>query len=154
SAKGLEFDVVFLPGWEDGLFPHQRALDESGAAGLEEERRLAYVGLTRARHKVVVSYAARRGMHGLWQDTLPSRFIAGRPAAHADAMAAMGRAAGRGADGWGYAPQALRPGRGRGGDVLIEGEAWPAADDSAAYRVGARVFHRKFGYGSVTAAES
>jgi DNA helicase-2/ATP-dependent DNA helicase PcrA len=161
SAKGLEFDVVFLPGWEEGLFPHQRALDETGAAGLEEERRLAYVGLTRARRKVVVSYAARRGMHGLWQDTLPSRFIGELPAAHVEAMADMGLAGGfasRGADGWGgYAGQPMRPPRrgGRGGDVLIEGEAWPVGDDNAAaYRVGARVFHRKFGYGSVTAAES
>src|SRR6202795_3913130 len=101
SAKGLEFDVVFLPGWEDGLFPHQRALDESGAAGLEEERRLAYVGLTRARRKVVVSYAARRSLHGLWQDTLPSRFVGELPAAHVEAMVDMGLAADQGRDGWG-----------------------------------------------------
>src|SRR6266404_2291426 len=150
SAKGLEFDVVFLPGWEEGLFPHQRALDETGAAGLEEERRLAYVGLTRARRRVVVSYAARRGMHGLWQDTLPSRFIGELPAAHVEAMVDMGLAGGfasRGADGWGgYAGQPSRPARrgGWGGDVLIEGEAWAVADDNAAAdRVGARVFHRK-----------
>ena len=63
SAKGLEFDVVFLPGWEEGLFPHQRALDENGVAGLEEERRLAYVGITRARQRVEISFAANRRVH-------------------------------------------------------------------------------------------
>ena len=75
SAKGLEFDVVFLPGWEEGLFPHQRALDESGLLGLEEERRLAYVGLTRARQRIDISHAANRRIHNLWQSTIPSRFV-------------------------------------------------------------------------------
>ncbi|MEC8164909.1 MAG: 3'-5' exonuclease, partial [Pseudomonadota bacterium] len=75
SAKGLEFDVVFLPGWEEGLFPHQRALDESGISGLEEERRLAYVGLTRARQRIEISHAANRRIHNLWQSAIPSRFI-------------------------------------------------------------------------------
>src|SRR3546814_1024140 len=71
GAKGLEFEVVFLPGWEEGLFPHQRALDESGTAGLEEERRLAYVGLTRAKKRAYVSYAASRRIHNMWQQALP-----------------------------------------------------------------------------------
>ena len=75
AAKGLEFDVVFLPGWEEGLFPHQRSLDESGQAGLEEERRLAYVGLTRARRKAKVSFAQNRRNRGLWQAAAPSRFV-------------------------------------------------------------------------------
>src|SRR5678810_1413225 len=75
AAKGLEFDTVFLPGWEEGLFPHQRALDEEGLAGLEEERRLAYVGITRAKKRVFVSFAANRRVHGQWQSALPSRFI-------------------------------------------------------------------------------
>ena len=75
SAKGLEFDVVFLPGWEEGLFPHQRALDESGILGLEEERRLAYVGLTRARQRIDISHAVNRRIHNLWQSAIPSRFI-------------------------------------------------------------------------------
>jgi len=75
AAKGLEYDVVFLPGWEEGLFPHQRALDESGRAGLEEERRLAYVGLTRARKRAYVWFASNRRIHGLWQSTIPSRFL-------------------------------------------------------------------------------
>ncbi len=75
GAKGLEFDTVFLPGWEEGLFPHQRALDESGLAGLEEERRLAHVGLTRARRRARISFAQNRRMRGLWQSASPSRFI-------------------------------------------------------------------------------
>ena len=69
SAKGLEFDIVFLPGWEEGLFPSQRSMDENGLSGLEEERRLAYVGLTRARRRAFVSYAANRRIHGQWQPT-------------------------------------------------------------------------------------
>jgi len=75
SAKGLEFDTVFLPGWEEGLFPHQRALDESGRAGLEEERRLAYVGITRAKKRAKLSLAQNRRIHGLWQTAIPSRFL-------------------------------------------------------------------------------
>src|SRR3546814_9541894 len=79
AAKGLEFDTVFLPGWEEGLFPHQRAMDESGLAGLEEERRLAYVGITRARSRVFISCAANRRVHNMWPSGLPSRFIAELP---------------------------------------------------------------------------
>lgn len=75
SAKGLEFDILFLPGWEEGLFPHQRALDETGNQGLEEERRLAYVGITRARQRLYITYANARRLYGLWQHALPSRFI-------------------------------------------------------------------------------
>ncbi|PZM13609.1 ATP-dependent helicase [Rhizobium tubonense] len=82
SAKGLEFQTVFLPGWEEGLFPHQRSLDESGRAGLEEERRLAYVGLTRAKRHCHIWFVSNRRIHGLWQSTLPSRFLDELPATH------------------------------------------------------------------------
>ncbi len=82
SAKGLEFDTVFLPGWEEGLFPHQRALDEQGKAGLEEERRLAYVGITRARASARIYMASNRRIHGLWNSTVPSRFLDELPNAH------------------------------------------------------------------------
>jgi len=84
SAKGLEFDTIFLPGWEEGLFPHQRALDEGGRSGLEEERRLAYVGLTRAKFHCHLWFVSNRRIHGLWQSTIPSRFLDELPAAHVD----------------------------------------------------------------------
>ena len=75
GAKGLEFDAVFLPGWEDGLFPSQRSMDELGNKGLEEERRLAYVGITRARKRSTITYAANRRMYGSWISAIPSRFV-------------------------------------------------------------------------------
>ncbi len=84
SAKGLEFETVFLPGWEEGLFPHQRSLDEGGRAGLEEERRLAYVGLTRAKKHLHIWFVSNRRIHGLWQSTVPSRFLDELPEAHVD----------------------------------------------------------------------
>ena len=84
SAKGLEFDTVFLPGWEEGLFPHQRALDEGGRSGLEEERRLAYVGLTRAKRNLHIWFVSNRRIHGLWQSTIPSRFLDELPEAHVE----------------------------------------------------------------------
>ncbi|TIT72925.1 MAG: ATP-dependent DNA helicase, partial [Mesorhizobium sp.] len=82
SAKGLEFETVFLPGWEEGLFPHQRALDEGGRSGLEEERRLAYVGLTRAKKNLHIWFVSNRLIHGLWQSTIPSRFLDELPETH------------------------------------------------------------------------
>jgi DNA helicase-2/ATP-dependent DNA helicase PcrA len=75
AAKGLEFDVVFLPGWEEGLFPHQKSLEEKGDSALEEERRLAYVGITRAKQEAFLSFAMKRSYHGDWMDALPSRFV-------------------------------------------------------------------------------
>src|SRR5260370_19569353 len=80
SAKGLEFENVFLPGWEEGLFPSQRTLDEQGRAGLEEERRLAHVGLTRARRRAKLYFATNRRIHGTWSTTIPSRFLDELPA--------------------------------------------------------------------------
>jgi DNA helicase-2/ATP-dependent DNA helicase PcrA len=100
SAKGLEFDTVFLPGWEEGLFPHQRALDEQGRAGLEEERRLAHVGLTRARRRAKIYFATNRRTHGLWQTNIPSRFLDELPAANVEvteSKGSFGGAAGYGA---------------------------------------------------------
>ncbi len=75
AAKGLEFDVVFLPGWEEGLFPHQKSIEEKGQSGLEEERRLAYVGITRAKKKAVICFSMNRFYQGDWIDCMASRFI-------------------------------------------------------------------------------
>jgi DNA helicase II / ATP-dependent DNA helicase PcrA len=90
SAKGLEFDTVFLPGWEEGVFPNQRTLDDQGRAGLEEERRLAHVGLTRARKRAKIYFATNRRMHGLWQTNIPSRFLDELPEAHVEVTEAQG----------------------------------------------------------------
>src|SRR5215475_4480921 len=90
SAKGLEFDTVFLPGWEEGLFPNQRAMEENGPAALEEERRLAYVGLTRARHRALISFAANRQVHGQWLSSIRSRFVDELPAEHTETIAELG----------------------------------------------------------------
>ena len=101
SAKGLEFETVFLPGWEEGLFPHQRALDEGGRSGLEEERRLAYVGITRGKKRVKIWFVSNRRIHGLWQSTIPSRFLDELPEAHVEVMEANTSYGGYGASGFG-----------------------------------------------------
>jgi len=101
SAKGLEFDTVFLPGWEEGLFPHQRSLDESGRNGLEEERRLAHVGLTRARKRAKIYFATNRRIHGLWTTTVPSRFLDELPEAHVEVKEPSGGTGGFGMSGYG-----------------------------------------------------
>jgi DNA helicase-2/ATP-dependent DNA helicase PcrA len=90
AAKGLEFDTVFLPGWEEGVFPNQRALDDQGRAGLEEERRLAHVGLTRARRRAKIYFATNRRMHGLWQTNIPSRFLDELPEGNVEVTEAQG----------------------------------------------------------------
>ena len=105
SAKGLEFGTVFLPGWEEGLFPHQRALDEGGRSGLEEERRLAYVGLTRAKRNLHLWFVSNRRIHGLWQSTIPSRFLDELPEAHVE-VAETGNSYG------GYGGSSFASGRG------------------------------------------
>ncbi len=101
SAKGLEFDTVFLPGWEEGLFPHQRALDEQGRAGLEEERRLAHVGITRARRRAKIYFATNRRIHGSWTTTIPSRFLDELPADNVEITESKGGSGWGGAGGYG-----------------------------------------------------
>jgi DNA helicase-2/ATP-dependent DNA helicase PcrA len=169
AAKGLEFDTVFLAGWEEGLFPNQRALDEHGAKGLEEERRLAYVGLTRARLRAIVSFAANRRLHGSWAAAIPSRFVDELPREHVvqesdqglygAAQAAWGGGGFSGFADWGetrYSPGMKRAQARRGLEGSeIEGtarvvETLAAGGDIAR---GARIFHRKFGYGTVTAVD-
>jgi DNA helicase II / ATP-dependent DNA helicase PcrA len=152
GAKGLEFDTVFLPGWEEGLFPNQRALNEGGVKSLEEERRLAYVGLTRARRRAIISHAAnRRTYDNSWQRSIPSRFIEELPddveRTGAAALARDARMLAAPSFTTQFPLVARRP-------RTIE--AWeqpgrPARAD--AVPVGARVFHQKFGYGTVTSAD-
>lgn len=171
AAKGLEFDTVFLPGWEEGVFPNQRSLDETGARGLEEERRLAYVGLTRARQRAYVFHAANRRIHNQWQSLLPSRFITELPGDQIDLSAATGLAgayrrptvetyggASFGGSSYGggetnaerWAARRAAPSRG----PVIEGKAARLVSGSAPkFTVGERVFHQKFGSGVVEAAE-
>jgi DNA helicase-2/ATP-dependent DNA helicase PcrA len=151
AAKGLEFDTVFLPGWEEGLFPSQRSMDEGGNKGLEEERRLAYVGLTRARKRAIVSYAAHRQIYGNWQSSIPSRFVDELPEAHLQrsGSAALARDA-----------RILAPSIFSNGPLTARRdrvvEPWerggrPARADKIG--VGQRVFHEKFGYGQVVASD-
>jgi DNA helicase II / ATP-dependent DNA helicase PcrA len=173
AAKGLEFPAVFLPGWEDGLFPSQRSMDESGVKGLEEERRLAYVGITRAEAVCTISFASNRRVYGQWQSQLPSRFIDELPPDHVEVLTPpglYGGAYGAAAPVFGSAleERAVKadvynsPGWRRLQDrSATRGmgqprEARHVTIDSTAisgYARGSRVFHDKFGYGTVVGIE-
>jgi DNA helicase-2/ATP-dependent DNA helicase PcrA len=174
AAKGLEFDLVFLPGWEEGLFPNQRSLDDNGLAALEEERRLAYVGLTRARERAKIYYALFRRVRGLWQTSIPSRFIQELPADHIEADEFAASAAGRADRSWpsagleaGFASRYGTPGwrraearRSESGSrglkspgPMFEGAALRQDRPASAFRAGSRVFHNKFGPGAVVAVD-
>jgi DNA helicase II / ATP-dependent DNA helicase PcrA len=163
SAKGLEFDTVFLPGWEEGLFPNQRAMEENGLAALEEERRLAYVGLTRARHRAYVSFAANRRIHGQWQNTIRSRFVDELPLEHVEIVAELGLQPAASWDaGWTSAievPSAApwRPAAPLRRPLLASTGPVPRRGEEVrrvgGFSVGGRVFHQKFGYGTITAVE-
>ena len=155
AAKGLEFDTVFLPGWEEGRFPSQRTRDEGGQKGLEEERRLAYVGLTRARRRAVVSHAANRRLYANWQSSIPSRFVDELPEA---VVERAGSAALQREQRLIAAPSVFTNGplmaRRIGTPKAIEAWEQPARPARAeAMPVGARVFHQKFGYGKVLAVD-
>jgi DNA helicase II / ATP-dependent DNA helicase PcrA len=175
SAKGLEFQSVFLPGWEEGLFPSKRSLDEKGREGLEEERRLAYVGITRAKNRATITFAQNRQTHGLWQTGLPSRFIDELPEKHVE-VAAMSNSYGGhdlGTFGTSRFDQATTFGQGsystpgwkraqerknasdtpRASHRFIEGELTANSAKPSDYVTGDRVFHQKFGYGAITNVE-
>jgi DNA helicase II / ATP-dependent DNA helicase PcrA len=176
AAKGLEFDVVFLPGWEEGLFPNQRSLDDNGLAALEEERRLAYVGLTRARRQARIYYAANRRVRGLWQTSPPSRFVEELPADHIEHDDFAGAADDHGGYGLslsagretGFASRYDTPGwrraEARSRDLNESGARMSRPPGSvfenayesrgpASFHQGARVFHSKFGPGAVVAVD-
>jgi len=145
GAKGLEFDSVFLPGWEEGVFPNQRAMDENGNKGLEEERRLAYVGLTRARRRAFVSHAANRRIYANWQTSIPSRFIDELPEAHVAQSGSQALAREQRLTAPAVFPVVARR------NAAWEQPARPARPDKIP--VGGRVFHQKFGYGTVTTVD-
>ena len=171
AAKGLEFPAVFLPGWEDGLFPSQRSMDESGLKGLEEERRLAYVGITRAERLCTISFAGNRRVYGQWQSQMPSRFIDELPAKHVEVLTPPGLYGG------GYGAAGMSAGiedRAARADVY-NSPGWKRLQERSASRPvsqpresrnvvidldavsafteGDRVFHKKFGYGTVEGIE-
>ncbi|MCV2888834.1 ATP-dependent helicase [Ruegeria aquimaris] len=167
AAKGLEFPAVFLPGWEDGLFPSQRSMDESGLKGLEEERRLAYVGITRAEEVCTISFAANRRVFGQWQNALPSRFIDELPEDHVEVLTPPGLYGGglstpgiesRAAAADGYNSPGWKRLQARQGQ---HGLSQPRESRStvidlnavASFTLGERVFHQKFGYGQVIGIE-
>ena len=178
AAKGLEFPAVFLPGWEDGLFPSQRSMDESGLKGLEEERRLAYVGITRAEEVCTISFAGNRRAFGQWQSQLPSRFIDELPEEHVEVLTPPGLYGG----GYGAAaPSAAEPpvcstieermsnadGYNSPGWKRMQartaerGYSKPRKSDAqiidltatSSFTIGERVFHQKFGYGAIIGME-
>jgi DNA helicase-2/ATP-dependent DNA helicase PcrA len=165
SAKGLEFDSVFLPGWEEGLFPSQRSMEESGLAGLEEERRLAYVGLTRARSRVFVSFTANRRIHGQWQSAARSRFVDELPKAQVEITTEPGLGPAPGwagpSPGWGgmwnTMANEVQAGRRTRTPVLVSGPRLPLRGQEVpkvgGFSIGDRVFHQKFGYGTVRTVE-
>ncbi len=171
AAKGLEFPAVFLPGWEDGLFPSQRSMDESGLKGLEEERRLAYVGITRAEELCTISFAANRLVYGQWQSALPSRFIDELPADHVDVLTPPGLYGG----GYGAAGMASTIDQRAAEANVYNSPGWkrlqarsaerPTSqpresrntvvdlDAVSSFTQGDRVFHQKFGYGTILGIE-
>lgn len=164
GAKGLEFNNVFLPGWEEEIFPSRRSMEENGTQGLEEERRLAYVGITRARERAYITHVANRQLHGSWINALPSRFITELPSTHIDKQSSL-------SSGTGYAPNAwqrerkesvpplweqLRAGQARNipsrlRPTQIEGKAYeikiPKRENGL--NIGDRVHHEKFGAGTI-----
>ncbi len=180
GAKGLEFPLVFLPGWEEGVFPSQRSIDEKGEKGLEEERRLAYVGVTRAKQDARISFAANRLVYGRWTSQLPSRFVDELPIAHVEAESDTGYygastgmkeaksrwddaptfGAGYTSPGWQRAQvvtASRAPGARPARNTVIEGEGRLVATadpkSGSGFTKGRRVFHQKFGYGSVRIVE-
>ena len=158
GSKGLEFNTVFMPGWEEGLFPHQRALDEGGSQALEEERRLAYVGITRAKHSVLISHVANRNLFGKWTSALPSRFLRELPTENIMRTSEISTETsaedtgihldnferprfGQRSSNWGRFSRSPEP-----KSRFMEAPPEPAP---GTFSAGTRIFHQKFGYGKI-----
>ncbi len=176
SAKGLEFGTVFLSGWEEDLFPSKRTVEEKGTAGLEEERRLAYVGITRAKARATITFAQNRQVHGLWRSSIPSRFLDELPPAHVDVEPMTTSYGGYGIGSYGgsrfeqggfsrsdtYATPgwqraAERQSRGetlKTSPRFIDGKSDIVGAEGLGYAVADRVFHQKFGYGLVRSVDA
>ncbi len=172
AAKGLEFPVVFLPGWEDGLFPSQRAMDETGQKGVEEERRLAYVGITRAEEFCTISFAQNRRVYGQWQTQMASRFVDELPPEHVEVLSAPGLYGGSSggatmqsdlADHAARADAYNSPGwkrmqaRTAGATVIPSKPRKPLIIDAESvpdFGIGDRVNHGKYGNGTVIGVEA
>ena len=173
GAKGLEFPLVFLPGWEETVFPSQRSLDEGGTRSLEEERRLAYVGITRARERAIITFTANRMIYGRWQTVIPSRFIDEMPIDHVEARSETGyydggpgfesvsqkpdaMASSYSSPGWKRYQANQQSGR-KSAPPTINAKATliesGGSDTNGTWRAGDRVFHDKFGYGTVKKAD-
>ncbi|MEP3073099.1 UvrD-helicase domain-containing protein [Maricaulis sp.] len=171
GAKGLEFPLVFLPGWEETVFPSQRSLDEGGTRSLEEERRLAYVGITRARERAIITFTANRMIYGRWQTVIPSRFIDELPMDHVEARSETGyydggpgfesvrqtadaSASSYSSPGWKRYQASQAEGR-RSAPPTINAKATliESGDTNGRWKSGDRVFHDKFGYGTVKKAD-
>ena len=172
AAKGLEFNTLFLPGWEEGVFPSQRSLDEGGLASLEEERRLAYVAITRARRSSTILHAANRRIYGQWTSSIPSRFLAELPKAHIEEETTMTGGESLWRAQWSERSDPFahvaRPTRGPGWQRasrttynpeparIIEARASAISlgnQGRTDLSLGQRVFHGKFGYGTIAAIE-
>jgi DNA helicase-2/ATP-dependent DNA helicase PcrA len=179
AAKGLEFDQVFLVGWEEGVFPSQRALDEGGLSALEEERRLAYVAITRARRRCTILHAANRRIYGQWTSSIPSRFIADIPGEHLASETTLTGGASLWQAQWSERDDPFaHVARAQPSRTVTRGPGWQRAAQPGAYdpaprriaepsrsaasfaakprmdlKLGDRVFHEKFGTGTITAQE-
>lgn len=158
SAKGLEFNIVFLHGWEDGLFPHQKSLDEGGEQSLEEERRLAYVAITRAKQKLYILTALNRRIYGQWQNNIPSRFLNEIPTDCLNIINAAYRSYGGGYQNFSnnnYSSNTYKKSYSKSYDY--DDYSYEPAEE---YRStpknslkGVRVYHESFGYGNILSVE-
>ena len=150
SAKGLEFENVFLAGWDEGLFPHQKSLEEKGNKALEEERRLAYVGITRGKNKVYISFAKRRFIYGTWNFSQPSRFLSELPKEHIDTNKdSFEEDDNYIVDQDEYEKRVKNPNRLLFKNKINLLENRDSYESEYKFKIGDEIFHEKYGYGTI-----